>query len=709
MSRVTLTALAERVLEAVSVIGQALGTGDLASLLQDERCFDPRAYDNNGDGTVTWWEFCVLWKEEQPSVRLLLPERVYLTMENPEMSKLGRILSWLVLTTIFISAGAFILSTLPVLQESPCEKCEPEPLPEFSHIDTVCVIVFTIEYLVRLVTAAFMRTELPILNQDLIIDLMCTDELIRWPTKLQRTWDFVRAPPNLIDLAAVLPSYVAWCLPTRKPEDGGDSSMVILKLIRLMRVVRAFRLGRRFEAVIIIARSMQRSTRALWVLVLNMTIGTVVFGAVMFFVEQGTYEPYTQRFTRPGSWALNTDVQRYERAQEDSPFESIPHAFWWALVTATTAGYGDMSPTTLPGKVTAGICMIWSLCVIALPVGVIGSTFESVWEEYDTEKSAEREMKQSEARMSRSLMDSIDPMSHSSLLRIEVYHDFNLGMPDNDTFVGEAEAWMNIDPSSAEPVDAQLELPLRDNHAKSDARVSGRVYLEYSWAPAERPEPGVLLRGRLTITLLRAEDLVEVDWKTPLADFPTPEGCCDPYVVVTLYPSSPSKDGALAARAERSSTVFDSRTPTWLPNERMTFDFDWRQEGVLARRANAKRALMTGGASAQEPAEVDLDSRLMGSLPQILADIAEVRHATPELAEELSEMQQVARSMLTALGISEPTSPASRHGGAATALVHGEDADAGFQFVVPGMIAEELGLVAEEPGEVSAAPSSGPG
>jgi len=721
---------------------------------EDDRCFNAKAYDANGDGTVGWWEFCMLWKVEQPSVRLSLPERIYLTLENPEMSRLGRIVSMMVLTTIIISAGGFILSTLPSMQEQPCEGCEPEPFPEFSTIDTICVILFTIEYLTRLVTSAFMRMELPISNQEQIIHIMCTDELIRWPTKIQRVWDFVRAPPNLIDLAAILPSYVAWCMPTRAPEDGGggDSSMVILKLIRLMRVVRAFRLGRRFEAVIIIARSMHRSTRALWVLVLNMTIGTVIFGAVMFFVEQGTYDPYTQRYTRPGSWELNPDTQRYERAQEDSPFESIPHAFWWALVTATTAGYGDMSPTTLLGKVTAGICMIWSLCVIALPVGVIGSNFESVWEEYDQEKKAEREMLQNEARMKRNTVASIDPLSHSSLLYVEVYHDARLATPDNDTFIGETESIMMIDPSSTEPVEAQLALVLHGNPAKSDVRAKGKVHLAYSWTASEKTEPGDLLRGQLVITLLRAEDLAQVDWKTTSADSSKVEAWSDPYVILTLYPNSPSKDGILEPMSEQSTTVFDSRTPTW--NEKLTFDFRWRQDGVLAKRDKSRRGFNSMGDEppTQEAVDSTLDARLMDSLPQIAADLEEVQRGAPELQEELRELRQATRSIMATLGLAEndaslpacpdqrgsttsATAPAklgltprSTGGGApAPAEAPGgrwaeeqqsqagsrqpsprpaQEVDADFQFVVPGMITEEPTGGAEEP-DLVASPTGG--
>merc|ERR1711953_441923 len=98
---------------------------------------------------------------------------------------------------------------------------------------------------------------------------------------------------------------------------------------------------------------------------------------------------------------VTANETRYVEELGRSPFESIPHSFWWALVTATTVGYGDVSPTTLPGRITAGIAMIWSLCVLALPIGVIGDNFGRVWEEYDAEKCIERELKESERKMVR--------------------------------------------------------------------------------------------------------------------------------------------------------------------------------------------------------------------------------------------------------------------------------------------------------------------
>merc|ERR1719353_2502158 len=106
-----------------------------------------------------------------------------------------------------------------------------------------------------------------------------------------------------------------------------------------------------------------------------------------------------------------------------SPFESIPASFWWVLVTSTTVGYGDHYPTTVGGQVAAGVTMVWSLCVLALPVGVIGANFAAVWDEYDSEKHDEEELRQNQQSMVRTALVHIDPLSAARRVYLAVYHN----------------------------------------------------------------------------------------------------------------------------------------------------------------------------------------------------------------------------------------------------------------------------------------------
>merc|ERR1719443_917221 len=98
-------------------------------------------------------------------------------------------------------------------------------------------------------------------------------------------------------------------------------------------MVRAFRLGRKFEAVLIISRAMRRSVRALSVLVLNMILGMLIFGSIMFFIEGGTYDPKDGAFKRYRGWEWSEAEQKYIHLFTKSPFQSIPECFWWVVVT----------------------------------------------------------------------------------------------------------------------------------------------------------------------------------------------------------------------------------------------------------------------------------------------------------------------------------------------------------------------------------------
>lgn len=611
-------------------------------LLRDNREFNAKAYDLNGDGVLGWWDFCNFWQEESLKVKYSLAERIFITLEDPSSSRVSRITSIFVLLAIVLSAGSFVLSTLPDMQWQRCSRHEPEPKPIFDTIDTICVLLFTIEYILRLVTSAFMRVEL--LDQDEIIRIMSTDEKIVWPTKLQRMTRFVLAWPNLIDLAAILPSYVAWALNRGELPDcnvdisSKDSSAVILKLIRLMRVVRAFRLGRRFEAVIIISLSMRKSVRALWVLLLNICMGVLIFGSLMYFMEHGTYDPNHQAYHRFAGYTLDPQSNRWIEMSERSPFESIPHSFWWALVTATTVGYGDDSPTTFAGHLTAGVALIWSLCVLALPVGVIGNKFEEVWKNYDQEKQMETSMRRSAEKLVRKTLGLIDPLSFSRTLHIEVWHDSFFIGTYNNVFLGEAEITLELPAYTTDPVHKQVKAPLIENRSKSNRKVSGYVFVDYHWIPNYPNVPGSVLDGVLHLTLVSAEDLASIDWK--------PSNLPDAFVIVKVYPKSPNDDGDIVSHNEKSSTVINSSDPAW--NKTWPIRFLWHREHVEAKRELERQMCLMHRMHAAKVSEED---QLLLSLPRLQDEITGMKNAVPALRNELKQLRNNTRAILAALGM----------------------------------------------------------
>lgn len=499
--------------------------------------FDVQKYDKNDNGHISWGEFCKFWQDRDVCVRFSFCERLFLTLEDPERSILGKMMSVLVFFTIVLSTSSFIISTMPEFQTQCAalgetgydSDCYPQAHGIFETIEIVCVMFFTAEYLTRLFLAGFMRTELADRDRTQLLNWMCAEEVIEFPTFFQRVMSFALDASNVIDLLAILPWYLTAMFSFT---NSGFRDNALLKVVRLTRVFRAFRLGRRFEAVVIIARSLKTSQRALFVLVLNLLLGMVIFGALMYFAEQGTWDADSQAYIRVVDEEWSNETFEWKPIYFRSPFESIPACFWWAIVTATTVGYGDVhTPTTPPGKIVAAVAMVWSLCVLALPIGVIGSNFSDVWEEYDREKTEEEISHRQQEIMVRQSIAWGDPLMLAKMVLIEVWHTTGLSSGEHaDTsrceFLGELECKLEIDPW--EPTHHKVVgAPLTPNWNKAKRRVTGMVAFEYSWTPDRKGDTSescsddeILVRGTLELCRFRATGLLNIDYKRQVSRTP---------------------------------------------------------------------------------------------------------------------------------------------------------------------------------------------
>lgn len=188
----------------------------------------------------------------------------------------------------------------------------------FFVIETICVIWFTFELSMRFGSC---------------------------PSKLH----FYRNALNFIDLIAIVPYFVTLVTILFGSESTSQTmSLTILRVIRLVRVFRIFKLSRHSKGLQILGRTLHASMRELALLVFFLFIGVVLFSSAVYFAEQ-------------------------DEATTD--FKSIPGAFWWAIITMTTVGYGDMKPVGLWGKLVGSLCAIAGVLTIALPVPVIVSNF----------------------------------------------------------------------------------------------------------------------------------------------------------------------------------------------------------------------------------------------------------------------------------------------------------------------------------------------
>jgi len=160
---------------------------------------------------------------------------------------------------------------------------------------------------------------------------------------------------NVIDLVAIVPYFVALAAhvvnhPGESDGGAGSSggtqaeSLAVLRVVRLVRVFRIFKLSRHSKGLQILGQTIRASMRELGLLIFFLFICVVLFSSAVYFAE--------------------ADV-------DDTYFHSIPDAFWWAVVTMTTVGYGDMRPISPLGKLVGSLCAIAGVLTIALPVPVI--------------------------------------------------------------------------------------------------------------------------------------------------------------------------------------------------------------------------------------------------------------------------------------------------------------------------------------------------
>ncbi len=189
--------------------------------------------------------------------------------------------------------------------------------PQLDAFNTFSVIVFTIEYVLRLWSAV----EIPLLQH-----------LPHWRARLK----FALRPMMIIDLLAILPWYIHAVVP------------IDLRVLRMLRLFRLLKLVRYSPALQTLKRVVAHEWRALLGALLLMMM-LLLFAATMIY--------FLERDAQPQS------------------FGSIPASAWWALETLTTVGYGDMTPATPLGKVFGGIVMLFGLCMFALPVAIIATGF----------------------------------------------------------------------------------------------------------------------------------------------------------------------------------------------------------------------------------------------------------------------------------------------------------------------------------------------
>jgi voltage-gated potassium channel len=149
---------------------------------------------------------------------------------------------------------------------------------------------------------------------------------------------YARSFYGLVDLLSILPAYIELLVP-------GSHYLMTLRVLRLLRMFRVLKMAEHLGEASVLLNALSASRRKILIFFTAVLALVLVEGTIMYVLE--------------------TEV--------NSGFSNIPQSIYWAIVTITTVGYGDVTPVTIPGKVMASVIMLTGFAIIAVPTGIVTS------------------------------------------------------------------------------------------------------------------------------------------------------------------------------------------------------------------------------------------------------------------------------------------------------------------------------------------------
>ena len=262
-------------------------------------------------------------------------------LNRPSSSPSARLLHVAVLGVILLSTLFFVLESLPTVAE----------WGGWGPIDGLVAILFTVEYVARLVVAPDGRGD----EEADDAPAPAAGAAGCWAGARCR---FARQPMAIIDLCAIVPFWVEAILPMLPV-----GFLQLLRALRLVRVLRLLRLAQHSKELRALGRCVAAVLPALRLLLFFLGLELLVLGGLMFHAEKGVR-------VVDGHWV--------DADGATSGYQSIPDAAYWCLVTVTTVGYGDLVPLTPMGKRIASVGMLTGVIGVAAIISIIGAEMQEV-------------------------------------------------------------------------------------------------------------------------------------------------------------------------------------------------------------------------------------------------------------------------------------------------------------------------------------------
>lgn len=230
-----------------------------------------------------------------PSLREKLREIIF-----ESRTRAGRLFDEVLIVCIVASVAAVMLDSVTSVSEKYGRL--------FYILEWVFTIIFTVEYVLRLLTA-------------------------KWPFRYATSFF------GVVDLLTVIPTYLDLFFP-------GTRFLLVIRILRVLRIFRILKLTRYVGEADLIVAALRASMQKITVFLFAILTIVVILGSAMYLVEGAEHG-----------------------------FRNIPLSVYWAIVTLTTVGYGDMSPKTPLGQAISVVIMVVGYSIIAVPTGIVGVEF----------------------------------------------------------------------------------------------------------------------------------------------------------------------------------------------------------------------------------------------------------------------------------------------------------------------------------------------
>jgi hypothetical protein len=342
-------------------------------------------------------------------------QKLFVYMEYPNVCRASRFYQYFTIVIIIISVLTAYIGTNEIYQNQPstCKSpvcnndqklcpgrmvCRPGVEEKFLIIDFICCIFYLCDISIRLFLVPIMSARiLRIIPSwwDEIESKKPMNERLEEPSygPLEKIIRYVFNTSSIIDITATIP-YFAIILANQFEKPGspiwtyGTTGSTIMAV----RIARCFRLLKVLDVhpqgspkLSIIINTVYDSASSLFILLGFVFISAITFGSLIYAFEKGNFE-VTNEYPNGAYFRLDL----YGMENELSPFSSLGVCMYWAIVTMSTLGYGDLYPTSTLGRVIGAVCSVYGVLVISLPVTIIGNAFGDQMDSYKASVADEK-------------------------------------------------------------------------------------------------------------------------------------------------------------------------------------------------------------------------------------------------------------------------------------------------------------------------------